>query len=111
MMQKKLLMIVNPTAGKRKSRGPLFDAAATLSEAGYLISIHNTTSPGDAFQTAATFGKDYDVVVAVGGDGTLNQVVSGVMTLDPRPLVGYLAQGSTKAVLQDPEVIKAYIGG
>lgn len=95
MTQKKLLMIVNPTAGKKKSRGPLFDAAAILSQAGYLISIHNTAFPGDAAQTAAALGKDYDVVVAVGGDGTLNQVVSGVMTLDERPLIGYLAQGST----------------
>ena len=105
MTQKKLLMIVNPTAGKKKSRGPLFDAAAILSQAGYLISIHNTAFPGDAFQTAATLGKEYDVVVAVGGDGTLNQVVSGIMTLNPRPLVGYLAQGSTNdfaASLQIP---------
>ena len=94
-MSKKLLMIVNPTAGKSKSRGPLFDAASVFSQAGYLISIHNTAFPGDAAQTAAALGKDYDVVVAVGGDGTLNQVVSGLMTLPERPLLGYIAQGST----------------
>ena len=94
-MSKKLLMIVNPTAGKSKSRGPLFDAASVFSQAGYLISIHNTAFPGDAVQTAAALGKDYDVVVAVGGDGTLNQVVSGLMTLPERPLLGYIAQGST----------------
>lgn len=94
-MAKKLLMIVNPTAGKSKPRGPLFDAASIFSQAGYLISIHNTTFHGDAAQTAAALGKDYDVVVAVGGDGTLNQVVSGLMTLNERPLLGYLAQGST----------------
>ena len=75
-MAKKLLMIVNPTAGKNKSRGPLFDAAAIFSQAGYLISIHTTAFHGDAAQTAAALGPDYDVVVAVGGDGTLNQVVS-----------------------------------
>ena len=105
MTQKKLLMIVNPTAGRRKSRSPLFDAAAVFSQAGYLLSIHNTAFPGDAAQTAAALGKDYDVVVAVGGDGTLNQVVSGLMTLEDRPLLGYLAQGSTNdfaASLQIP---------
>lgn len=95
MTQKKLLMIVNPTAGRSKPRGPLFDAAAIFSQAGYLLSIHNTTFSGDAAQTAAAVGKDYDVVVAVGGDGTLNQVVSGLMTLENRPLLGYLPQGST----------------
>lgn len=105
MTQKKLLMIVNLTAGKNKPRGPLYDAAAILSQAGYLISIHNTAFPGDAAQTAATLGKNYDVVVAVGGDGTLNQVISGLMTLEDRPLIGYLAQGSTNdfaASLQIP---------
>lgn len=105
MTQKKLLMIVNPTAGKTKSHGPLFDAAAVLSQAGYLLSIHNTAYPGDAAKTAAALGGQYDAVVAVGGDGTLNQVVSGLMTLEDRPPLGYLAQGSTNdfaASLQIP---------
>lgn len=106
-MAKKLLMIVNPTAGKNKPRGPLFDAAAIFSQAGYLISIHTTAFHGDAAQTAAALGQDYDVVVAVGGDGTLNQVVSGLLTLPEknRPLLGYIAQGSTNdfaASLQIP---------
>lgn len=43
MEAKKLLMIVNPKAGRSKSRGPLYDAAAIFSQAGYLLSIHNTT--------------------------------------------------------------------
>ena len=81
MELKKLLMIVNPRAGRNKSRGPLFDAAATLSEAGYALTIHRTTGNGDAAETAAREGGDYDVVVAVGGDGTLNEVISGLMRL------------------------------
>ena len=95
MTQKKLLMIVNPSAGRSKSRGPLFDAAAILSQAGYLISIHNTACAGDAAETAAREGEHYDVIVAVGGDGTLNEVVSGVLRLEHPPALGYLAQGST----------------
>ena len=95
MTQKKLLMIVNPSAGRSKSRGPLFDAAAILSQAGYLISIHNTVCAGDDAETAAREGEHYDVIVAVGGDGTLNEVVSGVLRLEHPPALGYLAQGST----------------
>ena len=94
MEAKKLLMIVNPTAGRNKPRGPLFDAAAAFSQAGYLLTIHNTTSSSDAAETAAASGE-YHAVVAVGGDGTLNQVVSGLMTLEDRPLLGYIPQGST----------------
>ena len=94
MEQRKLLMIVNPTAGRNKPRGPLFDAAAIFSQAGYLLSIHTTAFPEDAAETAAG-GRDFDVVVAVGGDGTLNQVAAGLLTLDSPPLLGYLPQGST----------------
>lgn len=96
MEPKKLLMIVNPRAGRNKSRGPLFDAAAIFSQAGYLLSIHSTTArPGDAAEAAAAAGGIFDVVAAVGGDGTLNEVVSGLMTLERPPLLGYLPQGST----------------
>lgn len=95
MKTRKLLMILNPRAGKSKSRGPLFDAAALLSQAGWLLSIHVTSAPGDAAETAAREGGRYDLVVAVGGDGTLNEVVSGLVRLRRPPMLGYLPQGST----------------
>lgn len=95
MERKKLLLIVNPRAGRSKSRGPLYDAASIFSQAGYLLSIHNTTEPGDAAETAAREGGDYDAVVAAGGDGTLNEVISGLMRLESRPPLGYMPQGST----------------
>ena len=92
---KKLLMIVNPRAGRNKSRSPLFDAVSVFSEAGYLVRVHNTVCHGDAMETAAREGQDYDLVVAVGGDGTLNEVISGLLRLEQPPLLGYLPQGST----------------
>ena len=95
MPQQTLLMIVNPRAGRNKSPAPLFDAAAILCESGYLLSIHRTTAPGDAASSAAREGGHYDVVVAVGGDGTLNEVACGLMQLQHPPLLGYLPQGST----------------
>ena len=94
MDTRKLMMIVNPKAGKAKPRGPLFDAAAAFCQAGYLLSIRETSAPGEAAAIAAG-SAGYDVVVAVGGDGTLNETVSGLMTLEQRPLLGYLPQGST----------------
>ena len=95
MKQRKLLMLVNPKAGKNKSHGPLFDAAAVLSQAGYLLSIHVTRAPGEAAEVAKQEGGKYDLVVAVGGDGTLNEVASGLTQLRKPPLLGYLPQGST----------------
>lgn len=95
MERQKLLLIVNPRAGKNKPRGPLFDAATVFSHAGYLLRIRTTTYNGEAAQIAATEAEDYDLVVAVGGDGTLNEVLSGLMKLEHPPLLGYIAQGST----------------
>ena len=82
-------------AGRNKPHGPLFDALAILSGAGYLIRIHETSAPGDAADTAAREGAGYDLVVAAGGDGTLNEVISGLMRLDAPPPLGYLPQGTT----------------
>ena len=64
MKTKKLLFILNPRAGRNKPHGPLFDALAILSGAGYLIRIHETSAPGDAADTAAREGAGYDLVVA-----------------------------------------------
>ena len=92
---KKLLLIVNPIAGKTQSRAPLFDAVAVFSKAGYLVRVHNTTGRGDAGAAAAAEGGDYDVVVCCGGDGTLNETVSGLLQLEDPPPLGYLPRGST----------------
>ncbi len=95
MPEKRLLMIVNLRAGRSKPRGPLYDAAAAFCGAGYLLTIRHTTAPGDARRIAQSEGGNYDAVVAVGGDGTLNEVISGLHTLSAPPPVGYLPRGST----------------
>lgn len=94
-MSKKLLLIVNPKAGKRRSRDFFFDVFSIFSEAGYLIALRQTQGPGDAVRIAAEEGPDYDLVVCYGGDGTLNQVVNGLLPLSDPPALGYIAGGST----------------
>ena len=94
-MSKKLLLIVNPKAGKRRSRDFFFDIFSIFSEAGYLISLRQTKGPGDAVRIAAEEAPDYDLVVCYGGDGTLNQVVNGLLPLSSPPPLGYIAGGST----------------
>ena len=92
---KKLLLIVNPRAGKNKSRAPLFDAVSLFSKAGYLVHVYTTEGRGTATAAAAMLGEQFDVVVCAGGDGTLNETVAGLMTLSRRPPIGYLPCGST----------------
>ena len=77
-MDKKLLFIVNPRAGRTKSFAPLFDAVACFSKAGYLVKVFLTGGRGDATRAAAELGGAYDLVVCAGGDGTFNEMVSGL---------------------------------
>lgn len=95
MKDKKLLLIVNPRSGKTQPRSPLFDALSVFSDAGYLVKIHNTVGSRDATETVASEGPNYDAVVCVGGDGTLNEIVSGLMCLENPPILGYIPRGST----------------
>jgi len=111
-MEKKLLFIVNPRAGKTKSSAPLFEAVSIYSAAGYLISVRNTRRRGDATRLAERCGADFDLIVCHGGDGTLNETVNGVMRLPPekRPRISYLPGGSTNdfaaslSISSDPPV-------
>ena len=94
-MKKSLLFIVNPTAGRTQSRSPLFDAVSVFSNAGYLVRVRTTAAHGDATVIAREEGGEYDVVVCCGGDGTLNETVSGLLQLEHPPLLAYLPRGTT----------------
>ncbi len=98
-MSKKVLMIVNPKAGKsrlkNKMSGGLFEAVCAFSEAGYLVDARMTQHRGHATELAAALSKEYDLVVCCGGDGTLNETVSGLMQCGEKMPLGYLPAGST----------------
>ena len=82
---KKLLFIYNPQAGKGQVRPQLAAILDAFSKAGYLTSAWPTQGPGDATRVAAAIGRRYDRVVCCGGDGTLNEVVTGLMGLEAPP--------------------------
>ena len=94
-MAKTLMFIVNPRAGRTRSTAPLFEAVARFSEAGYLVSVRQTTSRGDAVRFVVDDGEQFDRIVCCGGDGTLNEVVTGAMQLTSPPPIGYIPGGST----------------
>jgi len=94
-MDKSLMFIVNPRAGRTRSFAPLFEAVARFSEAGFLVSVRQTASRGDATRFMLTDGEKFDRVVCCGGDGTLNEVVNGAMQLASPPPIGYIPGGST----------------
>lgn len=67
-----------------------------LEVAGYETSCHATTGAGDATRAAKiAVDRKYDIVIAAGGDGTLNEVVNGLAEQDYRPKVGLIPVGTT----------------
>lgn len=93
---KRLLFIYNAHAGKKRIAQRLHDVVYLFATAGYEVTVHPTLFRGDATKTAAELGGAYDHVVCCGGDGTLNEVVTGLMTHPDRmPTLGYLPAGTT----------------
>ena len=84
MKQKKLLFIYNPHAGKASIRNNLFDIIDIFTKADYEVTAYPTQAAGDAIQVTQAKSQKYDMVVCSGGDGTLDEVVTGMMKCDKR---------------------------
>ncbi len=95
MDDKKLLFIYNPRAGKGQIRNNLLDIIDTFVKAGYVVTARPTQYAGEAVELAADRTAKYDLVVCSGGDGTLDEVVTGIMKSVRRRPIGYIPAGST----------------
>ena len=74
---KKMLFIMNPFAGVKRANRHLADILLTFTQAGYEVITHMTLGRGDATAVAREKGKDVDLVVCCGGDGTRNETITG----------------------------------
>lgn len=92
---KKLLFIFNAKSGKARIKNHLADVIDMFVKEGYTVEAYPTQSVGDARNKVESCGKKFDLIVCSGGDGTLNEVISGAMMLDKRPDIGYIPSGST----------------
>ena len=91
-----MLLFVNPAAGREEMRGALMDAISRFTAAGYEVTCHPTQKPHDISEVIRDRGGQFDMIVACGGDGTLNETVTGLMHLNkkPKPLLGYIPTGT-----------------
>ena len=92
---KKMLFVMNPYAGVRRAARYLTDILAVFNRAGYEVITHMTSSTGDAREVVLTRAAGMDLVVCCGGDGTLNETVSGLLMAGLDIPVGYIPAGST----------------
>lgn len=91
---KKLLFVFNPLSGKGLIRMHLMNILDTFTKGGYEVTVHPTQAKLDAYQTVCSRGNDFDVIVTSGGDGTLNETIKGLMTLDRKIPLGYIPAGT-----------------
>ncbi|MBR4296383.1 MAG: diacylglycerol kinase family lipid kinase [Clostridia bacterium] len=92
---KKLLLIINPVAGKMKTKNALFDIIKVFSDNDFEVTVKITAFRGHGTQIAETEHKNYDILVCCGGDGTLNEVVKGLVKEGSKTPIGYIPAGST----------------
>lgn len=92
---KKMLFIMNPFSGQKRANKFLPEILLMFTQAGYEVITHMTIGPGSATVAAQNRGKDVDLVVCCGGDGTLNETVTGLLRAGATTPIGYIPSGST----------------
>ena len=94
-MKKKLLFIFNPCSGKGQIKNKLMEVIDIMVKAGYEVTVHSTQDREDAMQKVKSEAKNYDLVICSGGDGTLDEAVTGMMQSEKKVPLGYIPAGST----------------
>lgn len=92
---KKMIFIYNPNAGKGLLKPQLSDVIDVFVKAQYEVTVYPTQSYKDAYKKVKHLEEGYDLVVCSGGDGTLDEVVTGMMRRKNRIPIGYIPTGTT----------------
>lgn len=90
-----VLLIINPTAGKLRAKTGIYDILGPLCAAGLRTTVYTTAARGEAAELVRRIGGEFDRILCVGGDGTLNEVVDGLLTGGVDRPLGYIPAGST----------------
>ena len=95
MKNKKLLIITNPRSGKGKIKNDLLKIIQIFSDADYDVTVYPTKRSGDAtLKVQSLRNGKYDIIVVCGGDGTLNEVITGIMRKELECTLGYIPYGT-----------------
>ena len=107
-MSKKILFVFNPQSGKGLAKNKLYEIVNDFTSQKYMVTVHPTQERSDGYKTIVKNGADYDIVVIGGGDGTLNECVSGVLDIpkENQPVIGYIPMGSANDFASSLEISK-----
>lgn len=106
---KRYFVIYNPSSGRELAGHKIFNAAETvMSIEDIEFSFHATKKKGDGEIAATESCKNgYDMIVACGGDGTVNEVVNGMMKCSKRPNLAILPAGTINDFAEQLKLPKA----
>ncbi|HPR39480.1 MAG TPA: YegS/Rv2252/BmrU family lipid kinase [Oscillospiraceae bacterium] len=94
-MSKKLMLILNPCAGLRAANRYLADMIGLFCAKDFITTVFVTGKRGDATQWVEEYGAQYDVIACIGGDGTFNETLHGILESGIPAPIGYIPAGST----------------
>ena len=92
---KKMLFIYNPNSGMGLLRPKLSDVLDIFVKGRYEVTVYPTQKYHDAVRKMAEYEEQYDLVACSGGDGTLDEVVTGMMKREDKVPIGYIPAGTT----------------
>lgn len=95
VIMKKLLFIYNPHSGRGKIKNNLLGIIDVFVKSGYEVTVYPTQYSGDGKRAVIQRNEGYDLIVCSGGDGTLDEVVTGMMQSGEKIPIGYIPAGST----------------
>ncbi len=94
-MNRRMLLLLNPIAGQRRANRFLPEIIRMYNERDYDCVTYVTAGPGDATRYLTERAREFDRVVCIGGDGTLNETITGIVEGGASCPVGYIPAGTT----------------
>jgi len=99
--RERIAIIFNPASGQARSKSRARDALYRLAREGAVLSLHPTTAAGDARRLSAELAGRVDALLSIGGDGTLNEVVNGVLDAGAETPIAIVPSGTANVVARE----------
>lgn len=118
-MNKQVLLIVNPQAGKGKVQKRIPQIQQELVKTGYKVDVVNTKKYFSAKDIVKGYNKKIDIIICCGGDGTVNDLLNAIMGIEDKPQISFIPTGTINDFARTigisrkkyfkPEILKEYI--
>ena len=95
MVKQNILLIINPVAGRKKAKAISYQIVDSLCRNDFKTTIFTTSRKGEATDIVKEHASEIHRIICCGGDGTLNEVFTGLSMANLQIPVGYIPTGTT----------------